>query len=87
MTKLKKFFKIEKSSYQFEGTDVRAITTILNVIGVLTIGLVASWIGLAVALFDIIQDFRKGTHINIFLIHISLLILNSYFLGLLYNFF
>lgn len=86
ITKLKKFFKIEQP-YTFEGMDIRAIFTLINVIGVLTVGLVASWIGFIVALYDIIQDFRKGTHINMFVTHLALLVLNGYFLGLLYKFF
>lgn len=84
IVRLKKFFQIEKT-YSFEGADIRALTTLLNVIGVITIGLAASWIGLIVALYDLIQDFKKGTHVNIFIIHISLLILNGYFLCMLYG--
>ena len=75
----------DSMKYEFEWTDIRALITVANVIGVLTIGLIASWIGLAVAVYDLIQDFRHKNHINVFVIHFALLILNGYFLLMLYN--
>ena len=83
---MKKFFNIIQP-YTFENADLRALITILNVLGVITIGLGASWIGLSVAVFDLIMDFKNRPHINVWLIHLSLAVLNGYFLGLLYQFF
>lgn len=83
---MKKFFGIEKS-YCFESADLRALFTILNVVGVIIFGLVAAWIGLAMAIVDIICDFKAHSHINVWLIHIALLVLNGYFLGMLYQIF
>ena len=84
---MKKFFNITESRYVFESMDIHAIVTILNVLGVIVIGLGASWIGLGVAVFDLIMDFKKRPHINVWLVHLSLAVLNGYFLGLLYHFF
>lgn len=75
----------DSMKYKFEWTDIRALTTVTNVVGVLTVGLIASWIGLAVAVYDLFQDFRHKNHINVFVIHFSLLVLNGYFLLMLYN--
>lgn len=86
MNNIKKFFNITKP-YTFEKTDIEALITILNVIGVITIGLTASWIGLGMAIFNLITNFKNRPHINVWLIHISLLVLNGYFLGLLYHLF
>ena len=86
MNTIKKFFNIT-SSYHFEKADMRAFITILNVAGVIIIGLGASWVGLGIAVYDLITDFKNRPHINVWLIHISLLILNGYFLGLLYHLF
>lgn len=83
---MKKFFGIEKS-YCFESADLRALFTILNVVGVIVFGLVAAWIGLAMAIADIICDFKARPHINVWVIHIALLVLNGYFLGMLYQIF
>lgn len=83
---MKKFFNITQP-YTFERADLRALITILNVLGVITIGLGASWIGLGVAVYDLVMDFKHRPHINVWLIHISLAVLNGYFLGLLYHIF
>lgn len=83
---MKKFFRIEKS-YSYESGDLRALFTILNVVGVILFGLAAAWIGLAMAIADIICNFKTRPHINVWLIHIALLVLNGYFLGMLYQIF
>lgn len=75
----------DSMNYEFEWTDIRALITVTNVVGVLTVGLIASWIGLVVAGYDLIQDFRHKNHINVFVIHFALLVLNGYFLLMLYN--
>jgi hypothetical protein len=75
----------DRMKYKFEWADIRALTTVANVVGVLTVGLIASWIGLVVAVYDLIQDLRHKNHINVFVIHSALLVLNGYFLLMLYN--
>lgn len=74
-----------KVKYEFEWADVRALVTIANVVLIIIVGLGISWMGLGIAAYDLIQDIRKKSHINLILIHLSMLILNSYFLMLFYN--
>lgn len=84
MERIKKFFGIE-TAYKFEWNDLRAVITIINVILIMTFGLSIAWFGLAVALLGLVRDFTKDRHINGILMHFSSVILNIYFLLLLYR--
>jgi len=81
---MENFFNIEHN-YKFEMNDLRAASMILNVILVMLFGFASSWFGFSIALFGIIKDCQnKNRHINDFLIHFASLVLNIYFLKLLY---
>ena len=84
MTKIKKFFGIEKS-YQFEYNDLRASITLINVILIMIFGLSISWFGLVVALVGVIKDLKVDRRINGLIMHLSNVVLNGYFLFLLYK--
>lgn len=81
---MKTFFNIT-TAYQFEWNDLRAAIQFINVVLIMIFGLSISWFGLAVALFGLIKDFTTDRHINGILMHLSGIILNSYFLILLYS--
>lgn len=80
---MKKFFKIE-TAYKFEWNDLRAFITIINVLLIMIFGLSISWFGLAVAFFGLVKDFTTDRHINGILMHSAGILLNTYFLYLLY---
>lgn len=84
MEKVRKFFSIE-TPYRFEWNDIRAGMTILNVILIILFGLQVSWFGLAIAFFGLCKDFSQHRHINDVLMHLSSVVLNIYFLMLLYG--
>lgn len=84
MEHIKKFFGIE-TTYKFEWNDLRAVITIINVVLIMIFGLSIAWFGLAVALLGLVRDFTKERHINGILMHLSSVILNIYFLLLLYR--
>ena len=84
MEKVKSFFSSE-TKYHFEWNDLRAGITILNVILIMLFGLQVSWFGLAIALFGVCKDFSQHRHINDVLMHLSSVVLNIYFLSLLYR--
>lgn len=84
MEKIKSFFNIE-TSYRFEWNDLRCGITILNVILIMIFGLQVSWFGLAVAIFGVCKDLSQHRHINDVLMHCSSVVLNIYFLTLLYG--
>ena len=79
MEKVKKFFNI-KEKYKFELGDFYAITFLINVILVMTIGIVASWFGLAIAIIGLFIDLFTDRRINNIISHLSSVILNIYFL-------
>ena len=82
---MKKFFNIERV-YQFEWNDLRALTMIMNVAFVMLFGFSASWFGLSIAVFGIIKDFTNhNRHCNDIIMHFSSVILNIYFLTLMYK--
>lgn len=83
MTKVKNFFGIEQS-YKFEYNDLRAGITLINVILIMLFGLKISWFGLVVALIGVIKDLKRDRRINGLIMHLSNVVLNSYFLILLY---
>lgn len=80
---MKEFFGIEKN-YTFEWNDLRCAVTILNVILIMIFGLSIAWFGLAVAIVGLVKDFTSDRHINGILMHMASVVLNVYFLSLLY---
>ena len=84
MTTIKRFFRIE-TPYQFEMNDIRAIIQIINVVLIMIFGLSVSWFGLALAIFGLIKDFTTDSHINSIAMHFAGMVLNIYFLTLLYK--
>ena len=83
MEKVKRFFGIN-SAYKFEWNDVRAIITIINVVLIMIFGLSIAWFGLAVAIVGLIRDFTSDRHLNGILMHLASVVLNLYFISLLY---
>ena len=81
---MREFFGITES-YRFEWNDLRCGITILNVILIMIFGLQVSWFGLAVAVFGVCKDLSQHRHINDVLMHFSSVVLNIYFLTLLYG--
>lgn len=80
---MKKFFNIN-SSYKFEWNDIRALAMVINVILIMRFGLSISWFGLAIAVIGLIKDFTSDRHINGIVMHFASMVLNIYFLTLLY---
>jgi hypothetical protein len=81
---MKEFFGITES-YKFEWNDLRAGIQILNVVLIMMFGLSVSWFGLTIALFGVVKDLTNRRHINDLLMHLSSVVLNIYFLTLLYK--
>ena len=82
---MRKFFNVE-IAYWFEWNDLRALTMILNVIFVMIFGFSASWFGLTIAVVGIIKDItNKNRHVNDMLMHVASVVLNCYFLSLMYR--
>ena len=85
MKAIRKFLNIEQG-YRYETNDLRALTMIINLLLVITIGLTSSWFGLSLAVLGIIKDIKNPhRHINDFLMHGASLLMNVYFLTLLYR--
>jgi len=85
MDQIRKFLNIEHG-YKYETNDLRALTMIINLLLVITIGLTSSWFGLSLAILGIIKDIKNpNRHINDFLMHGASLLMNIYFLSLLYK--
>ena len=83
MEKVKRFFGINRA-YKFEWTDLRAIITIINVVLIMIFGLSIAWFGLAVAIVGLVRDFTSDRHLNGILMHLASVVLNLYFISLLY---
>lgn len=82
---MKNFFNIQKP-FKFEVNDLRALTMIINVLLVMTIGFGSAWFGLSIAVAGLVKDCQNpNRHVNDFLMHGASLILNIYFLILLYR--
>lgn len=82
---MKKFFNITEA-YRFDIGDLRALTMVINVILVMTIGLSSSWFGLSLALLGLARDFHDtNRRINGMVMHLSSVALNIYFLILYYT--
>lgn len=81
---MKQFLNIA-APYRFEMNDFRAVTMIINVVLVMLFGFASAWFGFTLAIAGLIKDCKNpNRHLNDFLIHFSSLILNCYFLSLLY---
>lgn len=81
---VRKFFRIE-TNYKFEMNDLRAVIQIINVVLIMIYGLSIAWFGLAVAVAGLIKDFTTDRHINGVAMHSANIVLNLYFLNLLYT--
>ena len=81
---MKDFFGIIEP-FRFEWNDLRAFIQLLNVILIMIFGLSVSWFGLAIAVFGVIKDMSQHRHINDIVMHMSGVVLNVYFLTLLYK--
>lgn len=81
---MKKFFNITEP-FRFEWNDLRAFIQILNVILIMIFGLQISWFGLAIAFFGACKDLSQHRHINEMVMHLSGIVLNVYFLSILYG--
>lgn len=72
-------------NYKFEWNDLRAVTTLINVVLIMIYGLSISWFGLALAILGIIKDVTdKDFRWNGFIMHLSNAILNVFFLAKLF---
>ena len=85
MMKMKNWFELNKP-YQFETNDVIGLLNLFNTFAVIRFGLVASWFGLALAIACVIDDIVEVRRLNLIVLHLSIAILNLYFLLTLYNF-
>lgn len=81
---MRDFFSITEP-FRFEWNDLRAFIQLLNVILIMIFGLSVSWFGLAIAIFGVIKDMSQHRHINDIIMHMSGVVLNVYFLTLLYK--
>lgn len=81
---MKEFFSINEP-FRFEWNDLRAVIQLLNVILIMIFGLSVSWLGLAIALFGVCKDMSQHRHINDIVMHLSGVVLNVYFLTILYK--
>lgn len=81
---MKEYFKLY-APYCFEWNDVFAIANMINTLLVIKFGLVASWFGLAVSVACMIDDVIEVKKFNLTLLHLSIAVLNAYFLLLFYN--
>ena len=80
---MKEFFGINEP-FRFEWNDLRAFIQILNVTLIMLFGLQVSWFGLTIALFGVVKDMSQHRHVNDLVMHLSGVVLNIYFLTLLY---
>ena len=54
---MKEFFNLNEP-FRFEVQDLRALTMIINVVLVITIGFASAWFGLSIAIFGIVKIAR-----------------------------
>ena len=81
---IKEWFELNKP-YHFETNDIIALLNLFNTFAVITFGLIASWFGLAVAIICIIDDIIEVRRFNLVVLHLSIAILNAYFLMTYYH--
>ena len=77
---MKKFFNIT-NNYKFEANDLRALVTVINVILIMKFGLTVAWFGFIISMVGLIEDFvNKNRHFNGFIMHLSNVVLNLFFM-------
>lgn len=68
--------------YKFEWNDLRACTTVLNVILIMIYGLSISWFGLSIAVLGVIKDCTdEEFRWNSLIMHLANIALNVFFLA------
>ena len=81
---MRKFFNIERG-YKYETNDLRALTMIINLLLIIVFGFASSWFGFTLAVLGLVKDVKNhNRHVNDFLMHGTSLLMNCYFLSLLY---
>ena len=70
------------TKYKFERMDFEALMMMLNVLFVIAWNK-GAYIGLPVAIICFIWDILDKTHINCAILHLSLVVMNTYFLSLM----
>lgn len=81
---MKNFFNITAEKYVFDYNDIRCLLTLFNVTMVILFGLSIAWIGLSIAVFGFIRDMVvEERKINSTLQHLSMIVLNLYFVSLM----
>lgn len=75
----------EKVKWRFEINDLRAVIQVVNVILIIIFGLSISWFGLTLAVLGLIKDIVIDRKINGSIMHISGIVLNTYFLLMYYG--
>jgi hypothetical protein len=80
---MKEFFGITEP-FRFEWNDLRAFIQILNVALIMMFGLSVAWFGLAIAVFGVVKDMSQHRHINDIVLHLTGVVLKTYFLILYY---
>ena len=81
MERVKNFFGIEKK-YEFELMDLYSLITVLNVAFVIMGFAWAPVLGIVNCILNITFALKNKTHFNFYVMQISLIILNVYFLTL-----
>lgn len=81
---MRNWFELNKP-YHFETNDIIALLNLFNTFAVITFGLIASWFGLAIAIICIIDDIIEVRRFNLMTLHLSIAVLNTYFLMTFYN--
>ena len=79
LKKIQEYFEIDQR-YQFEWGDIRALLTVLNVIGIVWWGIWGAAIGLFLSFWAVMQAIDKDRRINGIIIGLALIALNLYFL-------
>lgn len=68
--------------YKFEWNDLRAITTVINVMLIMIYGLSIAWFGLALGVLGVIKDCtEKEFRWNSLIMHLANVVLNVFFLA------
>lgn len=71
-----------KVKYKFEWADISALLTLLNVTLVLLGWYYAPIVGIVNCILNLILNVKYKSHLNLYLIQASLIVLNCYFLTL-----
>lgn len=78
------FFNLT-TPYHFEWNDVRCLITVVNVLLIMMFRLSISWLGLIIALLGVVKDLAIDRRINGLVMHLSNVVLNTYFLVIFYK--